>query len=150
MRNIHFRVNESEGPIVVLLGKRGTGKSVLIQDLLYHHQSIPVGTVISGTEEGNGFFGRLMPKIFIHNEFEIGIIENVLRRQQPVMNTWSSEIANFRQSSIDPRTFLVMDDCLYDDKWTRERLIRYIYMNGRHCKILMVISLQYPLGIPLF
>ena len=36
--------------VVVFIGKRETGKSFLVRDLLYHHQDIPVGTVISGTE----------------------------------------------------------------------------------------------------
>ena len=35
--------------VVVLIGKRNTGKSYLCKDLLYYHKNIPVGTVISGT-----------------------------------------------------------------------------------------------------
>ena len=36
--------------VVVLIGKRGTGKSFLVKDLLYYHTDVPVGTIISGTE----------------------------------------------------------------------------------------------------
>ena len=36
--------------VIVLIGKRDTGKSFLCKDLLFHHQNIPVGQVISGTE----------------------------------------------------------------------------------------------------
>ena len=32
--------------IVIMIGKRGTGKSWLIRDILYHHRDIPVGAVI--------------------------------------------------------------------------------------------------------
>ena len=39
----------------ILIGKRDTGKSFLVRDLLFYQQAIPIGTVISGTEEGNGF-----------------------------------------------------------------------------------------------
>lgn len=35
--------------VVVLIGKRDTGKSFLCKDLLYYHQDIPVATVISTT-----------------------------------------------------------------------------------------------------
>ena len=54
MRSIQFRADENKGPVVVLIGRRDTGKSFLVRDLLYHHQDIPIGTVISGTEAGNG------------------------------------------------------------------------------------------------
>ena len=67
MKNISFKPNESKGPVVVLIVRRDTGKSFLVRDLLYYHQDIPIGTVISGTEEGNGFYGKMVPKLFIHS-----------------------------------------------------------------------------------
>ena len=33
--------------VVVMIGMIGTGKSVLVQDLLYHHRDLPIGCVIS-------------------------------------------------------------------------------------------------------
>ena len=56
MRDITFKANENKGPVVVLIGRRDTGKTFLVRDLLYYHQDIPIGTVISGTEAGNGFY----------------------------------------------------------------------------------------------
>ena len=53
MRYISFKADETKGPVVVLIGRRDTGKSFLVRDLLFHHQNIPIGTVISGTEAGN-------------------------------------------------------------------------------------------------
>ena len=41
--------------IIALLGPTNTGKTYLVRDLLFYHQEIPIGTVISGTEAGNGF-----------------------------------------------------------------------------------------------
>ena len=55
MRSISFRPDENKGPVIVLIGRRDTGKSFLVKDLMYYHQDIPIGTVISGTEAGNGF-----------------------------------------------------------------------------------------------
>ena len=55
MREITFKPNENKGPVIVMIGRRDTGKSFLVRDLLYYHQDIPIGTVISGTEAGNGF-----------------------------------------------------------------------------------------------
>ena len=74
MKNISFKSNESKGPVIVLIGKRDTGKSFLVRDLLYYQQDIPIGTVISGTEEGNGFYSKMVPRLFIHNEYNTAII----------------------------------------------------------------------------
>ncbi len=69
MKSITFRPDENKGPVVVFIGRRDTGKSFLVRDLLFHHQDIPIGTVISGTEASNGFYGKLVPKLFIHNQY---------------------------------------------------------------------------------
>ena len=148
MRWISFKPNESKGPVVVLIGRRDTGKSFLIRDLLYYHQDIPIGTVISGTEEGNGFYGKLVPKLFIHNEYNTAIIENILKRQRQVLKQIQKEMEQFKRSTIDPRTFMILDDCLYDATWAKDKLMRLLFMNGRHWKIMLMITMQYPLGIP--
>ena len=147
MKNISFKPDENKGPVVVLIGRRDTGKSFLVKDLLYYHQDIPIGTVISGTEAGNGFYSKLVPKLFIHEEYQGPIIENILKRQKMVLKQIKKEQETYGRSSIDPRTFVIMDDCLYDGSWTRDKLMRLLFMNGRHWKIMLIITMQYPLGI---
>ena len=85
MRNIEFTPDKANGPVVVFIGRRDTGKSFLVRDFLYYHQDIPIGTVISGTEAGNGFYAKHVPKLFIHDEYNTAIIENVLKRQKIVI-----------------------------------------------------------------
>jgi hypothetical protein len=148
MKSISFKPNESKGPVVVLIGRRDTGKSFLVRDLLFYHQDIPIGTVISGTEEGNGFYGKMVPKLFIHNEYNTAIIENILKRQRSVLKQIKKEVETFKRSTIDPRTFVILDDCLYDNTWTRDKMMRLLFLNGRHWKIMLIITMQYPLGVP--
>ena len=148
MRSITFDPKENKGPVIVLIGRRDTGKTFLVKDLLYFHQDIPIGTVISGTEAGNGFYGKLVPKLFIHEEYNSVLIENVLRRQRAVMKQCNHEMEVYKKVSIDPRTFVILDDCLYDNTWARDKLMRALFMNGRHWKVMLIITMQYPLGIP--
>ena len=148
MKNISFKKEENKGPVIVLIGRRDTGKSYLVRDLLYYHQDIPIGTVISGTEAGNGFYSQHVPKLFIHDEYNTAIIENILKRQKTVMKQINKEIAAHNRSNIDPRAFVILDDCLFDNSWTKDKLMRLLFMNGRHWKIMLVITMQYPLGIP--
>ena len=148
MKSIQFKPNENKGPVVVLIGKRDTGKSFLVRDLLWYQQDIPIGTVISGTEEGNGFYGKMVPRLFIHNEYNSAIIENILKRQRTVLKQVKKEMETYKRSTIDPRAFVILDDCLYDNTWSRDKLMRLLFMNGRHWKVMLVITMQYPLGIP--
>lgn len=150
MKSIQFKPQgeKATGPVIVLIGKRETGKSFLVRDLLYYHQDIPIGTVISGTEEGNGFYGKIIPKLFIHNEYNSVIIENILKRQRQVLKEMKQDVEQHKKTNIDGRTFAILDDCLYDSSWSRDKLMRLLFMNGRHWKIMLIITMQYPLGVP--
>ena len=88
----------TDDKVVVLIGKRDTGKSYLCRDILYHHKNIPVGQVISGTEGANQFYSNMVPKLFIHNEFNPQIIQNMLKRQKMLLDKIHSG-----QNNIDPR-----------------------------------------------
>lgn len=148
MRSIVFDKNENKGPVIVFIGRRDTGKSYLVRDLLFHHQNVPIGTVISGTEIANPFFSKMVPRLFIHDEYNSLIIENILKRQRTALNQMQQEQERYNKSAMDPRTFVILDDCLYDDKWCRDKLMRLLFMNGRHWKVLLVLTMQFPLGIP--
>ena len=149
MRNIKFEAKQgSSGPVIVLIGRRDTGKSYLVRDILYYQQDIPIGTVISGTEAGNGFYSKHVPKLFIHDEYNSAIVENILKRQKQVIKQIKRETETYKKSSIDGRTFVILDDCLYDAGWTKDKMMRLLFMNGRHWKVMLIITMQYPLGIP--
>jgi hypothetical protein len=138
-----FDINDiKDDKVVVLIGKRETGKSFLCKDILYHHSDIPVGQVISGTEAANQFYGSYVPKLFIHDEYSPEIIANMLKRQRLMIDKKRSS------ESLDPRAFLILDDCLYDNTWVKDKNVRSMFMNGRHYKLLFMITMQYALGIP--
>ena len=128
--------------VVVLIGKRETGKSFLCKDLLHHHRDIPCGQVISATESANGYYSKMVPPLFIHDEYTAPIIANVLKRQRMMIDKINSN------ANIDPRLFLLLDDCIYDQSWVKDKNVRSLFMNGRHYKILFIITMQYALGIP--
>ena len=138
-----FDIKEiKDDKVIVLIGKRDTGKSFLCKDILSHHTNIPAGQVISGTESANEFYSTMVPKLFIYEEYEPGIIERLLKRQKMMIDRGKEN------PSTDPRAFLVLDDCLYDNTWTKDKNVRSLFMNGRHFKILFLITMQYALGIP--
>lgn len=151
---MHLHLNQfdmssiPDDKIIVFIGARGTGKSMLVADHLYHHQDIPIGTVISPTESANKFFSKIVPNIFIHDKIDENIISNVLKRQQILVKKMKREEKKCGSSKIDPRAFLILDDCLYDTKWIKDENIRCLFLNGRHWRINFIITLQDPLGLP--
>tara|TARA_B100000902_G_scaffold398871_1_gene467305 strand:- start:207 stop:1040 length:834 start_codon:yes stop_codon:yes gene_type:complete len=137
------------GSVVVMIGKRNTGKSFLTKDLLYYKRDIPIGTVISGTEGANQFYSKIVPPLFIHEEFSPEIIANTVRRQKLVVKKMQQQEQMYNgNSNIDPYAFVILDDCLYDASWTKDTNMRSLFMNGRHYKVLLIITSQYSLGIP--
>jgi len=142
-------IDSHKSPMIVLIGKKDTGKSFLLKDILFHTQAcFPIGTVISGTEVANPFFQDIVPAKLIHDKYKPDIVMSAIKRQLSVKQTREHEKrTRAGNSNIDPRAFLVLDDCLYDSSWIREESTRYVFMNGRHIDMVTLITMQYPLGV---
>lgn len=134
--------------VCVFLGKRKTGKSANVKNLLYYNRDIPICTVISGTEVASPFYGDFMPGMFIHNEYTPELIQSVLDRQRVIKHKIHKAKAKGGDLNIDSRAILILDDCLFDNKWVNDTNIRCFFMNGRHYNTLFLITMQFPLGIP--
>jgi hypothetical protein len=134
--------------VVVFIGKRNTGKSYCMKDILNYHRDLPVGIVISPTERANGYFEKFIPKMLLYDECDEKTIKKFLDRQMNITKERNIELKKLGSSNIDPRAFLILDDCLYDKKWINDKNIRCIFMNGRHYKILFLITMQHALGLP--
>jgi hypothetical protein len=133
--------------VAVFIGKRRSGKSFCLKDILSYHTSFPCGVIISPTEVSNQFFQKFVPNILIYEEYKAEIIQRFLDRQIKVTKQRNEEIKKYGKSDIDPRAFIILDDCLYDKSWQTDKNIRSIMMNGRHYSILTIITSQAPLGI---
>jgi hypothetical protein len=133
--------------ICVFIGRRNTGKSVLVTDILYHMRKIPIGVVMSGTEESNEHYKEYIPDSFIYGQYEPDVIEKVITNQQKVVKKLSqAEKDNVK----DPcnNIFMLLDDCMFDNKWTRDKNMRCVFMNGRHYRIFFMLTLQYCMDLP--
>lgn len=134
--------------VLVFIGKRNTGKSFCLSDILSYHKNIPIGTVISPTEKANGYFGKFIPNILIHDEPDCKIVKSFLDRQIKITEERKKEIKKTGKSNIDNRAFIILDDCLYDKKWINDTSVRSIFLNSRHYGVFSAFCLQYSLGIP--
>ena len=120
----------------VFVGKRGTGKSTLVTDILYHHRKIPMGVVMSATEESNEHYKTMVPDLFIYSDFNADVITNLIAQQK----------AKLKKGNKEP-VFILLDDCMYDKKHMKHLNIRSIFMNGRHWNIFFMLTMQYCMDI---
>ena len=125
--------NMADDKVCVFIGKRGTGKSTLVTDILYHKKHIPAGIVMSATEEGNHHYKTYVPDLFIYGDYDKDAIERVLDRQKNIL---------IHNKPLSP-AFLLLDDCMYDRKFMKDVCIRQCFMNGRHWKIFFMLTMQY-------
>jgi len=139
--------NIKDDSVILFIGKRNTGKSFLVKDIMSHFKNIPVGVVISPTESVNHFFEEFIPGMLIYDNYEPQIIQKFVERQRKIADQASSEKKKYGRTDLDPRAFMILDDCLYDKTWPSDPNIRFLFMNGRHVKTLFLLTMQYPLGI---
>lgn len=124
--------------VCVFLGKRNTGKSTLIKDIMYYKRHIPAGICMSGTEDGNHYYSSWIPDLFIYPEYDREAVERVMDRQK-------KSVAQGRKNC---GAFLLFDDVMYDAKFLKEPILRQIAMNGRHWKLFVMMAFQYCMDMP--
>lgn len=137
--------NIGNNKVILFIGKRNTGKSVLVLDYLYHNRQYPLGTVISPTDRFNATYRPHIPSIFIHDEYTPELMTQILDRQRDITSSCKE---NPEYTDVDPSAFVILDDCLADVKdWGNDKNIKWIFMNGRHVNITFILTMQYCLGI---
>lgn len=129
--------------VIVMIAKRNSGKSFLCRDVLSYFRHIPAGVVISATERKSPFFSEFMPNEFIFDEFEPSIVANVYERQELVIKKYGKDYKKF-----DSRCFILMDDCIADKRFFKDRGVRDIFMNGRHSNLMYLLTTQDCMAIP--
>jgi hypothetical protein len=139
--------NEFINPRIVMIAPSGSGKSWIVRNILYEMQDIPCGTVIAPTDKMNKFYDDFIPSCYIHHEYKPDIIPKVLARQKKILEKNENRLLK-RKKEIDPRAFLVMDDCMASKHlWLKDPNILEIMNQGRHFKLTFILTMQYCLGI---
>jgi hypothetical protein len=127
--------------VFLILGKRNTGKSQLTADLLAHKRSIPVGILMSSTEEATGFFQNTcgIPDAYIYSEWNPGVVDTIIAKQKGLAK--SGKLRN---------CFIVLDDLAFDKQLFNSKQMRELMFNGRHYGICLIITAQFLGDLPTY
>jgi hypothetical protein len=134
-------------PRIVMIAPSGSGKSWIVRNILYEMKDIPCGTVIAPTDKMNKFYDDFLPSSFIHHEYNQSIIPKILGRQKKILEKNERRMTEHKRE-VDPRAFLVMDDCMATKHlWVKDPNVLEIMNQGRHFKLTYILTMQYCLGI---
>ncbi len=122
--------------IHLCVGKRGSGKSCLLVDLLYNMPNIDFAVGMAPTEETLETFRKFLPETCIYNSFNLNKLEQLIALQR--------ELA---RKKIVRSVLVILDDCLYDKSVLKSSAMREIFLNGRHLHIAMIICAQYVMDL---
>lgn len=144
-----FKLNSMcENPSIVMIAKRASGKSWVCRAILKHFKDIPVGIIIAPTEKmaNPPFYSDFFPDTYIHYDYKSEIIEKLLFRQDAMIEKQIDKQKIGK--NIDPRAFILMDDCLSKKgSWMKDQPIMELLFNGRHYRLMYMLTMQFPLGI---
>lgn len=140
--------NMSKHVTICIIAKRGTGKSYLVRELMYHLKNIPVTIAISRTEKLNSFYSKFIPDIYIYSEYSSELLSNLFIRQSKLKEDNNVRLEKGKKEK-NSSIMLIMDDCLScKNIWSRDTNILELFYNGRHSCISFILTLQYAIGIP--
>ena len=122
---------------VYLNGKRGTGKTKLIADLLAYLRFCATCIVICPTVEASKTYAQHVPELFIYRKWAPEIVDKIVEAQMAL----GDDVAKYP-------CVIIFDDCLFDPKFAKHVSTRNLYMNGRHANITVICAGQYMMDLP--
>ena len=125
--------------VVLLVGKRGTGKSTLLKDIMYHmrehlHCGVAMCPTLDSVAGADGL-GSYVPGPLIHDCYKPQVVEKLLNYQKRCVKKVGKEKTK--------RQFILLDDCMYDRKALKGTEMRAVFQNGRHRRLFLINAVQY-------
>ena len=124
--------------ICLFIGRRGTGKTKLIEDVMYRMRDrFDMGLCMTPTEETAAMFRQHVPDAWIYDGFNMARLEQMLAMQRATL-----------AAGKEPRSlFLIADDCGFDRSAFKGKAVRDLFMNGRHARITYLSAMQYVMDV---
>jgi len=141
------------GSLIVNVGKRGSGKTLLTRNLLYElRDKVKLIVVFSSTEDVNGFYKDFVPDAFIHTDLDMNRLKNIYEEQKAVVAANRERAKRkkvpYRDHTYDDNLVVIIDDFMHKKQMFKTEVMKDIAFNGRHCNITFLFNIQYAMVLP--
>lgn len=136
-RFLNVKEKIKPGCSIMILGRRHSGKSCLLWDLLSQMDEwFDFGLALTPTEETFLQLSQCMPSPLIREE-DPDLIELLMEVMDSVNGSRRKEGKKTKNA------FLVLDDTAYNETFMRHKNIQNLMFNGRHKRITCLWTMQY-------
>ena len=119
--------------ICLFLGRRGSGKSVLLEDIMGRlSDRFDIAMAMAPTTESQHMLMSHMPPAWVYDRHVPEKVEALIEAQKVAV-----------QSGKQRSALLVLDDCMYEKKTLKSTASRFLFLNGRHVHITPLLTMQY-------
>lgn len=125
------------GCFIVLIGRRNSGKTTLMKDLLANMPELDIVIGVSPTDDTNQSMSSCIPKAFIFREANESFLSGIMQAQK---KRWAS--------GKGLELCICLDDVAWDRSFFTSKTFSQLCFNGRHMHITVVLCMQYALCIP--
>lgn len=147
LSTVEAKKNKNEGLTVTCYGRRRTGKSFFLRNLLFLLQDRwPFGMLFS-TTAFNGFWTKHMPAKFCTHRFEL--FESKARRLIEYQELMTLALQMFPElwKLINPRKFVLLDDVIADKRLRFSDCLDQFGSTGRHLNTDVFVTTQHAKGL---
>jgi len=127
-----------DGAVILIVGRRGSGKSTVAEDLMSYKRNVKRGVCVSATEKANKFWSNHIPSCFIHYSYDDKITKDLFSMQKKVKR---------KTGTVEP-AFAIYDDLMFDKSFVKSKMTRRVFMNGRHDGIFTIVTAQWIMDVP--
>jgi hypothetical protein len=147
--DIHSLAHWSSSPVCLIVGKHGTGKSVLATDMLRHRQTVSKGIIFSGKEETD-FNVYKNNNLLQYDKYQSHVVQELLDHRQEISDAFDKKSREARQEILtETKTAVVLDNCMHDMAWTHDVAIQNLFAdNTRSLGVMCIMTMSYPMSMP--
>ena len=127
--------------IICFTARRNSGKSQLLRYIVESgKKDFKAIFVICPTEEINSFYKGLVKPENVFSEYKEEWANDLIAKM--------TKLNSGKSDSDASHILLILDDCCSDHNFHQSKSLKVLFTRGRHLKISLMITAQYPYHIP--
>jgi len=123
---------------ILCLGQTGSGKTTLIHHIAYElRKHITFALAMTPSIDTQEMFRKFLPRALVRREFNESVLQALLDHQKE----------RLERTGVINKIAVFLDDMNYDKSIFKTKVIRELFMNGRHLGVTLVFSMQYMMDV---